>query len=96
MKYKPKFLVKTSVNKNEGSRTTEEQPRPTKPSYTQALTSNTNTFEKVKSIKQPRKQDQQKYKRKIKITHSSKSKTKTRDYSVKNNSKTDLSLNYKY
>ena len=29
------------------SRTTEEQPRPTKPSHAQALNCNTNTFEKV-------------------------------------------------
>ena len=39
--------VKTVVNNNEGR--TEEQPRPTKPSYAQALKSNANTFEKVNS-----------------------------------------------
>ena len=44
MKYKPKFAVKTAVKNNEGSRTTEEQTRLTKPSYPQALKSNTNTF----------------------------------------------------
>ena len=44
MKYKPKFAVKTVVKNNEGSRTTEEQTRLTKPSYPQALKSNTNTF----------------------------------------------------
>ena len=44
MKYKPKFAVKTAVKNNEGSRTTEEQTRLTKPSYAQALKSNTNTF----------------------------------------------------
>ena len=50
LKYKPKSAVKTVVNNNEGKRTTrrtEEQPRKTKPSYAQALKSNTNTFEKV-------------------------------------------------
>ena len=49
LKYKPKPAVKTVVNNNEGSRTTEEQPRLTKASYAQALKSNTNTFEKVNS-----------------------------------------------
>ena len=43
------MAVKTVVNNNEGSRITEEQPRLTKPSYAQALRSNTNTFEKVSS-----------------------------------------------
>ena len=33
LKYKPKSSVKTVVNNNEGIRTTEDQPRPTKPSY---------------------------------------------------------------
>ena len=51
MKYKPKPEAKTVVNNNEGSRTTEEQPRPTKPSYAQALKPKTNTFEKVNSTK---------------------------------------------
>ena len=49
MKYKPRSAVKTVVNNNEGSRTTHKKPRPTKPSYTHALNSNTNTFEKVNS-----------------------------------------------
>ena len=49
LKYKPKSAVKTVIDNNEGSRTTEEQPRPRKPSYAQALKSNTNTFEKVNS-----------------------------------------------
>ena len=44
LKYKPKSAVRTVVNNNEGGRTTQEQPRPTKPSYAQALKSNTNTF----------------------------------------------------
>ena len=44
MKHKPKFAVKTVGKNNEGSRTTEEQARLTKPSYAQALKSNTNTF----------------------------------------------------
>ena len=47
LKYKPKSAVKTVVNNNEGSATTEEQPGPTKPKYALALTSNENTFEKV-------------------------------------------------
>ena len=49
MKYKPKSAVKTVVNNNEGRRTIEEQPRPTKPSYAQSLNSNANRFEKVNS-----------------------------------------------
>ena len=51
MKYKPKSAVKTVVNNNEGRRTIEEQPRPTKPSYAQSLNSNANRFEKVNSTK---------------------------------------------
>ena len=50
-KYKPKSAVKTVVNNNEGSRKTEEQPRPTKPSYAQALDSNTNTYKKYENSK---------------------------------------------
>ena len=50
LRYKPKSGVKTDVNNDGGSRTTEEQPRPTKPSYAQVLKSNTNTFEKVNWI----------------------------------------------
>ena len=46
MKYKPKSEVKTVVSNNQGRRTTEEQRRPTKPSYARALKSNTKTFEK--------------------------------------------------
>ena len=50
LKHKPKSAVKTVVNNNERSGTTEEQPRlTTKPSYEQALKSNTNTFEKKNS-----------------------------------------------
>ena len=41
LKYKPESAVRTVVNNNEGGRTTQEQPRPTKPSYAQALKSNT-------------------------------------------------------
>ena len=37
LKYKPKSAVKAVINSNEGIRTKEEQPRPTKPSYAQAL-----------------------------------------------------------
>ena len=50
LKYKPKSAVRTVVSNNERGRTTQKQTRPTKPSYTQALKSNTNTFEKVNSI----------------------------------------------
>ena len=46
MKHKPKSAVKTVVDNNERSGTTEEQPRSAKPSYAQALKSNTNTLEK--------------------------------------------------
>ena len=46
LKHKPKSAVKTVVDNNERSGTTEEQPRPAKPSYAQALKSNTNTLEK--------------------------------------------------
>ena len=50
LKHKPKSAVKTVVNNNERSGTTEEQPRlTTKPGYEQALKSNTNTFEKKNS-----------------------------------------------
>ena len=48
LKYKPKSAVRTDVNNNERGTTTQE-PRPTKQRYTQALKSNTNTFEKVNS-----------------------------------------------
>ena len=61
MKHKPKSAVKTVVNNNERSGTTEEQPRLTKPSYEQALKSNTNTSEK-KFNKPLRKQTQQEHK----------------------------------
>ena len=49
LKYKPKSAARTVVNKNNSL--PQEQPRPTKPSYTQPLKSNTNTFEKVNSTK---------------------------------------------
>ena len=49
LKYKTKPAVKTVANNNEGSTTTEEQPRPTKPRYAQERKSNRNTFEKVNS-----------------------------------------------
>ena len=49
MKYKTRSALKTVANNNEGSRTTEEQPRPTKPSYEQELKYSRNTFEKVNS-----------------------------------------------
>ena len=42
----PVSAVKTAVKNNEGSRTTEEQPRPTKPSYAQALKPNATTLKK--------------------------------------------------
>ena len=44
LKCKPKSAFKTVNNYNEGIKTTEEQPRPTKPSYTQAPKADTNTF----------------------------------------------------
>ena len=42
----PVAAVKTVVKYNEGSRTPEEQLRPTKPSYAQALKPNTTTLKK--------------------------------------------------
>ena len=98
-KYKPKSAVKTVVNNNEGSRKTEEQPRPTKPSYAQALNSNTNTYKKYENSKfnkPPRKQTQEKHKWKIKITQPSKSKPKQEIIRSRNNSKTNLTSDYKY
>ena len=47
-KYKTKSGVKTVNVKNEGIRTTEEQPRPTKPSYEQSLKANTDISGKEK------------------------------------------------
>ena len=44
LKCKPKSAFKTVNNYNEGIKTTEEQPRPTKPSYTQAPKADTNAF----------------------------------------------------
>ena len=61
LKYKPKSAVETVINNNEGIRTTEEQPRPTKPSYKQTLKYNINVFEK-ENKKTKRKQTQQKNK----------------------------------
>ena len=106
LKHKPKSAVKTVVNNNERSGTTEEQPRlTTKSSYEQALKSNTNTFEKKKFNKPLRKQTQQKHKWKIKITQHSKSKTKTSDkndscqkliyHLITNISKTLINLKWK-
>ena len=85
LKYKPKSAVKTVVNNNEGKRTTrrtEEKPRKTKPSYVQALKSNTNTFEKVNSTND-KENNPTKTKRKIKVTQPSKQETKARNYPFK-------------
>ena len=61
LKYKPKSAVKTVNNYNKGITTTGEQPRPTKPSYTQSPKTDTNTF--FKKINKPHcTQTQQKHK----------------------------------
>ena len=49
MKYKSKSAAKLVNDNNEGIRTNEEQPRPTKPSYGQALKANKIIFEKENS-----------------------------------------------
>ena len=59
LKCKPKFAVKIFNNTNEGIRTTEEQPRPTKLSHARAVKINTNTLEKGNSTSQNEKKKQQ-------------------------------------
>ena len=49
LKYKSKSAAKPVNDNNEGIRTNEEQPRPTKPSYGQALKANKIIFEKENS-----------------------------------------------
>ena len=96
MKYKPKSAIKTVVNNNEGSRTTEEQPRPTKPSYAQALNSNTNTFEKVNSTNHHKNKPNKNVNERLRSLSPANRRPKQGIIRSRNNSKTDLSSNYKY
>ena len=96
MKYKPKSAVKTVVDNNEGSRTTEEQPRPTKPSYAQALKSNTNTFEKVNSANHHENKPNKTINERLISLSPANRRPKQGIFRSRINSKTDLSSNYKY
>ena len=96
LKYKPKSAVKLVVNNNEGSRTTEEQPRPTKPSYAQALKSNTNTFEKVNLPNHNENKPNKNINERLKSLSPANQRPKQGIIRSRNNSKTDISSNYKY
>ena len=96
MKYKPKSAVKTVVDNNEGSRTTEEQPRPTKPSYAQALKSYTNTFEKVNSANHHENKPNKTINERLISLSPANRRPKQGIFRSRINSKTDLSSNYKY
>ena len=96
LKCKPKSAVKTVVNNNEGSRKSREQPSPTNPSYAQALKSNINTFEEVNSTDHHKNKPNKNINERLR-SHSSASRRPKQGISrSRNNSKHDLSSNYKY
>ena len=84
------------VNNKEGSRTTEEQPRPTKPSYAQALKLKTNTFEKVNSTNHLENKLSKNINERLRSFSPADQRPKQEIIRSRNNSKTDLSSNYKY
>ena len=96
MRYKAKSAVKTVINNNEGIRTTVEQPRPRKISYAQALKSSTNTFEKRNSTKHNESKPSKNASGKLRSLSPANRRPKQEIIWSKNNSKTDLSSNYKY
>ena len=77
------------------SRTTEEQPRPTKPSHAQALNCNTNTFEKVNPTNHQSKPNKNVNER-LRGLSPANQRPKQGIIWSRNNSKTDLSSNCKY
>ena len=88
--------MKTVHNNNEGTRTTEEQPRPTKPSYAQAVKVNTNTLEKGNSTSHNENKPNTNIKERLRSLILTYRRPKQRINRSRNNSKADLSSNYKY
>ena len=96
LKYKPKSVAKTVVNNSERSKTTEEQPRPTKPSYAQALKSNANTTEKVNSANHHENKIKKSITERLRSLSTANRRQKQGSIRSRNNSRTDISSNYKY
>ena len=88
--------MKTVHNNNEGIRTTEEQPRLTKPSYAQAVKVNTNTLEKGNSTSHNENKPNTNIKERLRSLILTYRRPKQRINRSRNNSKADLSSNYKY
>ena len=72
-----------------------EQPRPTKPSYAQALKSNTITFKKVKSKNHHENKPNKNINERLRSLSPANRRPKQGIIWSRNNSKTDLSSNYK-
>ena len=96
MKYKLKAAIKIVVNNNDGSRTIEGQPRPTKPSYAQVLKSNTNMFEKGNSTNHHENKPNKNINGRLRSLSPANRRPKQGINRSRNNSKNNLSSNYKY
>ena len=84
--------IKNTITSNE----TEEQPKPTKPSYAQALKSNVNTFEKVNSPNHHENKPNKNINERLRSLSPANRRSNQGIIRSKNNSKTDVSSSYKY
>ena len=93
---RPKSTVKTVNVNNEGIQATEEEPRSRRPSYAQALNTNTNTSKKGNITSHDESKTNKTINKILKSLSPANQKPKEGIIWSRSNSKSDISSNYKY